>query len=258
MGERAKKPKGWYGKDAKAARRAERERRRRVRETEAQLREARARRQGEERAEVERHAQRLVDKCAETRTDRAKADRDYARQAKALARDLQPRLAGVDKGTPHTRRHMRKSSFERLCDSRCVTGGMLQAAQEIERVYLAICGSVVVRAQSLGSVGRGAPRPMSDHVALAHARHYRPWADALASIRNRGGWPMLEIVVDVVIDGRQLRDVEKDKRLRNGAAKTALCWALLKYAVMARWSAEKELAAFETRNGLHRRLAEAA
>lgn len=258
MGERAKKPKGWYGKEAKAARKAERERRRRVRETEGMLREARARRLGEARAEVERHAERLVDKCAETRDERAKADRDYARQAKALARDLQPKLSGVDKGTPHTQRHHRKSSFDRLCDTRCVTGEMLQAAQEIERVYLAICGAVLVRAQTIGTAGLGAPRPMSDYVALAHARHYRPWADALASIRNRGGWPMLEIVIDVVIDGRQLRDVEKDKRLRNGAAKVALCWALLKYAVMARWSSERELAAFEERNGLHRRLATAA
>ncbi len=255
---KAGKPKGWYGKAAKEARRAERERRRRVRETEAQMREVRQRKAAASRHDLDLQADRILTKAAASRQTRALADREYESQAKALRRSIAPKLSGVDRGTPHTQRHRQKTSFDRLCDARVVTGDMMQAAQEIERVYLAVCGAMLVRALDMNGGGRSAPRPMSDNVAIAHAKRYLPWARELARVRSLGGWPAVEIVFDIVIDGRPIRDVEKDKHLRNGAGKVALCWALLKYAAMAGWIEEGQLSGFEARHGVHNRLAEAA
>ncbi|RXF72108.1 hypothetical protein [Hansschlegelia zhihuaiae] len=256
---KAKKPKGWYGKEAKAERKAAREARAERRRIEGRLAEARKRRREDARALVERQAAAVCETAEASRAARAERDRAYDRQAKKLRRELEPKLSGVDRGTPHTRRQHRKTSFERLCDERVVTGEMAQAALEIERVYLAVCGAVVVRAQAIEPRGgRGGTGPMSDEVAMAHASRYRPWADEMARLRKAGDWPMLEIVIDVVVDGRTLRDVEIDKGMRNGSARHALCWALLKYAVMARWADAALLVQYEARHDVHRRALQAA
>ena len=256
-----KKPKGWYGKDAKAERRQAREAKR----AEAQLLAAERERETARRAEAVSRAKSEADVLAArvearaiaTSEDRRKAEKSYRRQARDLRRELTPKSATDDGPTPHTRRQHRKTSFERLCEAKLVTGEMLQAAQEVERVYLAICGATLVRGQSLDS-GGGQPRPMANGVALAHALRYRPWADALSGVRKRGGWPLLELVIDVVVDGRSLDIVEKERGWKHGTAKFGVLWALMKYAVMARWADPSELTSIERRHGLHRRLAEAA
>ncbi|QZN99780.1 hypothetical protein [Chenggangzhangella methanolivorans] len=272
----AKKPKGWYGKAAKADRREKRARRARLEqvhrakkglgprsapspEDRAAAAERSAIAIAKAKAEADEIGARVEAKAANGREARARSVKEYDRQARALRRDLQPKLSGVDRGTPHTRRQHRKTSFERLCDERAVTGDMAQAAQEIERVYLAICGAVVIGGLGLErGGGGGSAGPISDGVAMAHASRYKPWADEMARMRKGGDWPFLEIVIDVVVDGRTFRDVETEKRMRNGAARHALCWALLKYGVMARWCDVSVLREYEDRYDVHRRALKAA
>ena len=118
---------------------------------------------------------------------------------------------------------------------------MYEAAQEIERVYMVICGAVMCRGMPLAPTSKGEPVPMAEKIAWAHAKRFKPWADRLSARKNGGGPPALEIVIDVVADGRVVTDIDTEHRWRRGYAKHLTRRSLLEYAEMAVWAKKGEV-----------------
>lgn len=147
--------------------------------------------------------------------------------------------------TPELVRQHRKSSFARLCDAGKVTGEMMQAAQEIEAVYMALTRGLLARAQTYERTDPSARKDMPLAIALAFRDRYKPWADLLSARKKRGGPPALEIVTEIVIHQGWLREEDQARGWRRDTAKRILLRALLEYAVMAGWASAGELVRFD-------------
>jgi len=148
---------------------------------------------------------------------------------------------GRAQATPETKRQFRKSSFARMCDKQEITGDMMRAAQEIERVYMAITAGLWAKPVSMERVsGSGRPE-IALNLAWAYKRRYKPWADLLSRRKVRQGAPDLAIVIDVLIGCQFLNDLARQYGSRQSILKFIFRRALLEYAVMAQWCDRAEL-----------------
>lgn len=169
-------------------------------------------------------------------------------------------LPGIDADdspgpTRETKARHVKPSFARWIDKGEVTGVMLQAATEIEDVYLAKTAGLRIRAPALERVSGGAAPPLAERLAIANRDRYLPWANALSRRFKQGGPPSLETTVDIVIDQAIAADIDAARRWRKGTAKAVARRALLEYAVMAGWAPQGDLAAFDRRHEAYGRAA---
>ncbi len=163
----------------------------------------------------------------------AKVDADRAKAIKKLLRPVR----GDDSGpTPLTRIKHQPSSFERMLSSREITGEMLQAAQEIEAVYAALCGQLMVRGFRVERGSRGEAAPMAERVAFAHAKRFKPWADALSRRKVLHGDPTLACIVAVLVDRDSCTNCDRRHRMASGKSKYLVRRGLLEYAVVAGWA----------------------
>lgn len=170
------------------------------------------------------------------------------RREREIMRSFRKRV-GNDKNQAATSltlaRHT-KPTFVRMCEAKApnrpeISGVMLQAAQEIDRIYMALTGALMAGSCSTEPRSRAIAPSIPESVATAHAKRYKPWADRLSAKRKRGGYPALEIVIDLVVDMRSASVIDCERGWRHGTAKTILRAALMEYAVMAGWAAAKEL-----------------
>lgn len=253
---RPKKPAGWYSKAAKEERRRVTEMRRRDRAVDQaaaeRARQARRKASDREKGIADALGARVQRKAAEGRPEAEKRHADYRRQAKALRRDLREVKANGEGPTPHTARQHRKTSFERMIESRAITPEMFEAAQEIERVYLAITGAVLVRSQSYERQDRSVGAQLAERTAVAYQLRYKPWADELSRRQKGCAWPMLEVVIDIVVDGRPLDTLDHERGWRKGISKFIVQWALLQYAEIAGWARRGSLRELESSHGIKR------
>lgn len=234
MTERAKKPQGWYGKAAKAERKAVRDRKAAERakiksaaERTRKLRQAAAER---EKTFADAIGARVQRKAADGRLVAERRDVHYRRQARALRKELREFKVDGSGGTPHTRRQRRDSGMKSMMDSDLITSEMESAAQEIGRVFSAITIGMRLGAASLEPRSAGHRGPMVDKLAWAHASRYRPWADELSRDFKRGGVPALAITIAIVIDDMTLTQAERDFRMRRRAIQFWVCRSLIRYA----------------------------
>ncbi len=145
---------------------------------------------------------------------------------------------------PASRRNIRRS---RRCPLRALheAGSLgleeLAAAAEIERVFLALTAGLFARPRQEAIRG-GRPRDITEAAAIAHADRFRPWATALSERHKAGGPPILEVVVDCVVDGLSLREIDSQRRWRHGRAASYIVEGLELYATMAGWSALSDAA----------------
>ncbi|WP_421722912.1 hypothetical protein [Bauldia sp.] len=147
--------------------------------------------------------------------------------------------------TPQTKAKHVKPSFARWCDQGAVTGVMLQAATEIEDVFLAKTAGLRIRSPSLVRISGGSAPPLAERLAIANRDRYLPWAAALSQRFKRGGPPALETTVAIVIDQAIASDFDARRRWRKGTTKAIARRALLEYAVMAGWAPRSDLVAFD-------------
>jgi hypothetical protein len=140
---------------------------------------------------------------------------------------------------PANRRTVRRS---RRCPLRALheAGSLglehLAAAAEIERVFLALTSGLFTRPRR-EEIRGGRPRDMTEAAALAPADRFRPWARALSERHKAGGPPVLEVVIDCVVDGLTLREIDSQRRWRHGRAAAYVVEGLGLYATMAGWLA---------------------
>ncbi len=187
-----------------------------------------------------------------SRPEREARDREYARQAKALKRELRTTKVDGSGPTPHALRQHRKTSMERMIEKKQLHPEMIQAAQEIERIYLALTGAVLIRSQGYERQDRSAGAPLAERTAVAYHLRYKPWADELSRRKKGCAWPMLEVVVDVVVDGRSFDTIDQEHGWSHGVAKFIVRWALLDYAERAGWAKAGSRRELESDHGLRR------
>lgn len=115
------------------------------------------------------------------------------------------------------------------------------AAYEIESCYRALVAGLWTKTASYGERTSGGPdTDWPARVAIAMRDRYGPWRDAMAVIYKRDGLPVQEIIIDVIVEGRSMREVDAERRWRKGTASKMARWGLWEYALMAGWVRDSE------------------
>jgi len=141
--------------------------------------------------------------------------------------------AVVDAGTPFTVLKLTPSPVARLVDKGRIGPEALEAAQEIERVFTAITGALLIHPQSWEkrdpTYGSRDPTWLIDATA-----RYRRFADHWSAQAKRGH-PLLAIVIAGVQDQRPCWLIDRELKLRHGKAEEVLITGLQDYAARAGW-----------------------
>lgn len=137
-----------------------------------------------------------------------------------------------DKGTEQTRKRIkRESTLDRLIREGRVNPDMERAAREIEQVYYAITRRLFAKTSSLEKVDKSEPKAPDEWLTKAYLERYIPWTEELKHIKS----PTLAIIYDVIIDGRSLRQADRDRKVRNGFSRQLTISGLKLYADLAGW-----------------------
>lgn len=143
---------------------------------------------------------------------------------------------GIDHGTPETRAKLRRDGIRELeARSPLWRPEYRTAADEIREVYLAIVASVLSRAQTFERVdgGNGAHRWATAMLEHYHDR-YKPWADELSAVHALNGPPLLEVVIDAVVDGETVSSIAARRRHRSGRVTEWIIDGLSRYCRISR------------------------
>lgn len=128
----------------------------------------------------------------------------------------------------------KRSSLRALHENGSLHLEQLAAAAEIERVFSALAAGLF--APPRRKVTRsGRPRDVTEATVIAYRDRFRPWAATLSERHKSGGPPILEVVLDCVVDGLTLREIDAQRRFRSGRASAYLIEGLTLYAEMAGW-----------------------
>ena len=143
-----------------------------------------------------------------------------------------------DEPTPETKAKLKPDVMLRLVASG-EPSEFLLASIEIRDVYEGLCCSLFSRGINFdpktGHTRRKFRHPvetMPKHLAALYDARYKPWANEMSRIGKYGATP-LSVVVDILIDGVTLTEVDRRLRIRSGEAKKILCLSLRQYCEMA-------------------------
>lgn len=111
-----------------------------------------------------------------------------------------------------------------------------EAAYEIERCHRALVTGLWTKTAKYGEHIAGGPdTDWPARIAIAMRDRYGPWRDAMSVVYKRCGLPVHKVILDVVADGRSLREIDAEHRWRHGKAAIVIRWGLWEYARMAGW-----------------------
>ena len=135
----------------------------------------------------------------------------------------------IDRGTPETRRHKRRSTMERLIETGRIGGYELRAAQEIEKVFYFIAGGLLSRTMRYDErTDRSSSNDVPEWFLSAYHKRYKPFADD----PNSG----FQICIEILVDGRSGRIIDSERGWPRGRAVTILVNALRCYVLAAGWA----------------------
>lgn len=150
--------------------------------------------------------------------------------------------------TPQTAAKLRRDIVLHLYEKGRLRTEHLEAAEEIRRIWQAFFRSLGATASNPESLatGRQARQTRQPIEWLTGGEEtiwrsrYRPWAREMASLPCGGTVRVtgLQLVLDIVVDNRSLRQIEGFYRMRHGAAAEHLSTALHLYARIAGWTAD--------------------
>ena len=144
----------------------------------------------------------------------------------------------LDRGTVETQRKLRRGTLERLKERRILQPQQGDAADEIERVYLSIVGSLMPAGMAWerrDMAHRDAGLVVPPRLRYAYRQRYLPWAVSLARAKGVGGPPVFDTVIDVVINGVTAATLDRARRVREGTSARWLLYGLNRYAQLAGW-----------------------
>ena len=184
----------------------------------------------------------LLARVKAAKTSAASADQIVGKMRRALRQVEKSALgrqrravkgAVEDAGTPFTILKLTPSPVARLLDKGKIGPEALDAAQEIERVFTAITGALLIHPQSWEKRDRA--YGSRDPVWLIDATaRYRRFADHWSQQAKRGH-PLLAVVIAAVQDQRPCWLIDRELRLRHGKAEATLIAGLQDYAARAGW-----------------------
>lgn len=154
-----------------------------------------------------------------------------AKRAKSKPVNTRRQVVREGDATPQTAAKLKRCSLETMRSRGLIGMEEIRAADEIARCWFGICGGLFSKAQNVETI-RGSGRGMPAGVAEAYTERYKPWADWAGHPSRRH---MLAVVVDVVVDGWTVSEIDADRAWRNGSAATYLRDGLERYAQMAGW-----------------------
>ena len=115
----------------------------------------------------------------------------------------------IDRGTPETRRHKRRSTMERLIETGRIGGYELRAAQEIEKVFYFIAGGLLSRTMRYEErTDPSSSNDVPEWFLSAYHKRYKPFADD-----PKSGF---QICIEVLVDGRSGRTIDNERRWPRG------------------------------------------
>ena len=153
-----------------------------------------------------------------------------------LAKKTPAIVDAFDKGTAKTRQRLkRESTLDRMMRERRRAGhrdtpDLERAAKEIEQVYFALTRRLFARTSGMEKIDRSEPPPPPEWLVNAYINRYIPWAKAAKELKSQ----VLVIIIDVVIEDRSLRDIERQRKLHKGFARQITIAGLKLYSNMAR------------------------
>ena len=183
---------------------------------------------------------------AETSIDRTKAGNQVASLTELLERyksadHYNPGIG--DLPTPETVAKLKPDSILEMLRRGTLDHEHLLAADELRDVFQALVSGLTSKGTPLES-GRMSLRQtgpyrqpierMPERLARLYYDHYKPWAEEMENSRY-GSVALLELTIDVVVDGHSLHDIERKQAMRNGSASKHLRAALQRYAEIAGW-----------------------
>ena len=177
---------------------------------------------------AQRIAERLAREAAQRR-ERQRAMRDEAART---------RVPDRIKPTRATAARLQPDPIETLHRRGALSDRQRDAALEIRVAFTEVASRAMMRSPRYDGT-RGARTfggvEMATSAAIARRKRYRRWAEALAARLPDA----VAIAIDVVVDGRSLRQVDTERRWRNGRASDLLIEALQAYAELAGWETKR-------------------
>jgi hypothetical protein len=176
---------------------------------------------------AQRTAERVAREAVERR-ERRRALRDEAERTRVPER-LKPTRA--------TAARLQPDPIETLHQRGSLSDRQRDAALEIRIAFAEVAAGAMMRSprydgtRGAGFVGTSNGVELAMAGAIGRRKRYRRWAEALGARLPDA----LAVTIDVVVDGRSLRQVDGERHWRNGRASDLLIEALQAYAQLAGW-----------------------
>ncbi len=170
--------------------------------------------------------------------------RNHADGLKVAKEEALKLRAPQDPTTEQTKARLREGTIERLLRTGRLNKQHERAADEIERVYIAITGSMLIKPHRWERLGHtNEPERWPASLSDAYINRYWPWVDELRDRRgvfiarseNNMAPPILDVVISVVVDGHAARDIANRHRCRRPKVIDWLIEGLDLYARKAGW-----------------------
>ena len=134
------------------------------------------------------------------------------RKRKPVRQRVRVRLFEKVEPTPETKAKLVDDPFQKLVEAGNIDAAGERAAEEIRRVFMAICRDVMAKISRPAPMAAGKV-DMSDDLAEAHAERYLPWV-------RETGRNTVSATLDLLLEGRKPDEFSE----------IAICQALQNYA----------------------------
>jgi hypothetical protein len=159
---------------------------------------------------------------------------DIRRQIKAKERSKGD--GSIASGTGLTEGKYREPTLRRLVRSGRIGSDECNAIDEIEFVYMKLCGDLLLKGYEIKErTSASPPQGYSSKFLDAYFKRYKPWADFWSERKKRFGDPTLEVIFDVLMSGRTGKQLDSDHGWRHGFGIKVFIDGLRDYAVAAGW-----------------------
>ena len=137
-------------------------------------------------------------------------------------------------GTGYTILKLRQPPLGKLIDAGKLGPAEIQAAQEIEKAFNAIASRLMIRGASLEKIDRGHGGDIPWPVQMAReVKRFQDWSNYWSKRKKLYGDVMLEVIISVVIDQREVRNVGEDLGFGRHRIERAVIAGLRDYAARA-------------------------
>lgn len=154
---------------------------------------------------------------------------------------------GTASGTGLTEGKFREPTLSRLIAKGKIGSAECQAIDEIEYVYMQLCGRLWLKGYEIKErTSAGSHAGLSTRFLDAYFKRYKPWADEWSARRKKFNDLTMEVVFDVVMSSRTGKQLDGDRNWRNGTGLRVFVNGVRDYAAMAGWVSGVKVSEWQT------------